>query len=283
MTWLGFAEPTEHQARQSEVEQSALTLKSGNAPAQPDAPAPMSDAQPLTRPEAAAPAPEPSPTPAPPPPTVAQPPPEAAPSPVALEISEKEAEERRRAVSAVIAEVGQRVAEAFRDLAREPVPSTPAPLTTPSPTPVAQRPSSNAAARPPARPASPAAGAPGIQSDRESIAAALKNAPVVKPGQVVAAKGMEIRTRRPQWTNTTELTRSPRNPTVEITFGRDGKVRKAEFVAVGSHIYSTGFDDVDEPLLDAIYLWTAKGKPLDALPADKPDATVTVLITIVLS
>ena len=43
---------------------------------------------------------------------------------------------------------------------------------------------------------------------------------------VLAAEGLEILTRRPPFAITTQLLLRPRNPTVSVTFGRDGLVRR---------------------------------------------------------
>jgi hypothetical protein len=108
--------------------------------------------------------------------------------------------------------------------------------------------------------------APGEKSDAESIAAALEEAIDVKPGKVLAAKGLQVQTVRPEWSVATRLMSSPRNPVVKITFGRSGKVLKAEFVEG----QTTGWPDVDGPLKDALYRWTAKGAALSKLPPAPP-------------
>lgn len=40
---------------------------------------------------------------------------------------------------------------------------------------------------------------------------------------------------------------------------------------------------MDEPLLTAIYQWRAKGRELEALPADDPEATVSFVMEIYLT
>ncbi len=76
---------------------------------------------------------------------------------------------------------------------------------------------------------------------------------------------MRITTVRPEWSITTRLMTAPKNPVVRIVFGKDGKVKKAGFVRG----QSTGYEEVDGPLLDALYRWTAKGESLDKLGNDK--------------
>jgi hypothetical protein len=120
---------------------------------------------------------------------------------------------------------------------------------------------------------------PGIVTDRESMASAIRRAPAVRPGRVLAIEGMEILTRRPRWTDATRATRYPSSPTVEIIFGADGRVRRADFARDGALVYSTGYEDVDEPLLTAVYNWTARGRDIDELP---PGGEVRILITVLL-
>jgi hypothetical protein len=129
-------------------------------------------------------------------------------------------------------------------------------------TPPAPQPTPTPGTPPP--PASDARGkAPGLLSDAESVAAALREAIDVKPGKVLAAKGLRIQTVRPEWAVTTRLMARPKNPVVKVTFGRSGRVIKADFVDG----QGTGWTDVDGPLKDALYRWTAKGATLDEIPA----------------
>lgn len=122
----------------------------------------------------------------------------------------------------------------------------------------------------------------GLPADREALAAAIRAAPAVRPGQVVAGQGLEILTRQPRWSTTTVLTHRPRNPVVEIVFDREGRVRRAQFVRDGQRVYNTGYEDVDQPLLSAIYAWQARGRVLAELPPDDPDAGAKVILTILL-
>ncbi|MEZ6242312.1 MAG: hypothetical protein R3B57_04645 [Phycisphaerales bacterium] len=121
---------------------------------------------------------------------------------------------------------------------------------------------------------------PGQPSDRESVATALREAMNLSDwGKPLAREGLEIKTVRPRWSVTTRLSRSPRNPVVVIQFGRDGVVRTARFLREGKFEYSTGFDDVDGPLLDAVYRWKAEGKALE--PLDEAQ-TLQVSVRVVL-
>lgn len=114
---------------------------------------------------------------------------------------------------------------------------------------------------------------PGIQSDRESDAAAVVVVPSNKLGKPLAAKGLNITTVRPRWSTTTLLTTAPKSPLVQIEFRRDGAVVDAKFVGK----QSTGYLEVDDPLLDAIHKWRAKGKQLDQLP---PGRTIILILRI---
>lgn len=100
----------------------------------------------------------------------------------------------------------------------------------------------------------------GEVSDRESIATAIKNAVKVEPGQPVAGKGLTVKTLRPRWSHFTLITAAPDNAVVRVDFGKDGKVANVELLR------SSGRTDVDRPMLDAVYMWTASGKQLRDLP-----------------
>ncbi|MEX2218442.1 MAG: hypothetical protein WD749_06735 [Phycisphaerales bacterium] len=299
MTWLGHEEASEHAARLGPTEQAAFSIQPGSGRELGPQPAP---APTVAAPEARV---EPSRTEAPEvaPTTLSHAQAEAGSAAAPAEADEREREareraarDRRAAVDAAMAELGERLADVLAELASPAPPRVRAtPEAAPAPAPAREAPppppplaTEAAAATPMAVPVPPEAGAgkPGLASERESMATAVKSAPLVKPGQVVAAKGLEILTREARWSKTTLLTRRPKNPTVSITFGRDGRVRRADFVTVGERRYSTGFDDVDQPLLNAIYSWTARGAPLGELPEGEAEggaeAGITVVITIVL-
>lgn len=114
----------------------------------------------------------------------------------------------------------------------------------------------------------------GIRSDRESEAFSKKviDAPM-RDGRVQAGKGLNIRTRRADFTNTTLLTAPPRDTMVRISFQKNGIVKRAEFIN-GS---ATGNPNVDDPLMNAIYRWQAAGKDLSSLGADE---TLSVVVRV---
>ena len=117
-----------------------------------------------------------------------------------------------------------------------------------------------------------AAGAPatgrsqGTESEAESVASALEEAVDIRPGQVRAVKGLQIKTVRPEWSITTRLRARPKDAVVRVVFGRSGKVLRAEFVEG----QTTGWPEVDEPLREALYRWTASGEALKKLPPTPP-------------
>ena len=125
-------------------------------------------------------------------------------------------------------------------------------------------------------------GAPGLPSDKESVATALRDAPAIIPGRVVSARGLEITTRRPRFSAATRMIAMPRNPVVRITFGRDGHVRKAEFVRHENMTFSTGHPDVDEPLINAIYRWTARGEALSRISESDPNDGISIIVRVIL-
>lgn len=125
----------------------------------------------------------------------------------------------------------------------------------------------------------------GIRSDKESPASALKRALKYRPGRPVAVKGLELTTVEPRWPVSVRLTSNPRNPVLVIHFDRKGVVTRADFLKDEKKgmVYNTGEPAVDEPLRTAIFQWRAKGEELLQIPADNPDATVSIVMEIVLS
>ena len=119
----------------------------------------------------------------------------------------------------------------------------------------------------------------GTPADRESMATDPNKPLEYRPGQPLAREGLEIKTVRPRWTTTTQLTHGvpATNPQIRIRFGRDGKVLRASFVA-GTQTRSAA---IDEPILNAVYEWTAKGREVDAIPAEPRFAGVDVTITFI--
>jgi len=130
------------------------------------------------------------------------------------------------------------------------------------------------------KPAAPPPGDPrdAIASEKESDATSRTKIAEWEPGKPPAVEGLDITTVRPRWTVTTRMMSVPRNPVVRIEFRKNGTVARAAFL----DRQNTGYSDVDGPLLDAIYAWTAKGRALDALAADDPKAVVPITMRIIL-
>lgn len=120
---------------------------------------------------------------------------------------------------------------------------------------------------------------PGIKSEKEADAASTTTPIEIRPGQPAAAQGLDITTRRPNFTRLTRVTAYPDNPLLEVTFNHLGVVTKVRLVE------SSGNADVDGPVVNAIYQWTARGKQLAELspraPED-PGQTLTIKVRIIL-
>ncbi len=115
----------------------------------------------------------------------------------------------------------------------------------------------------------------GAQATKEADATSLEEPLEARFGQVAVGPGLEISTRRnPRLTTLIRRIARPRSPLVDISFQRDGTVKQAVFRGGG-----TGYVSVDEPLLDALYSWRARGPRIDALGEDE---TVTVAIRVLL-
>jgi hypothetical protein len=296
--WIGFADPTPHSAPKSEVDQPALDPDAGNpgraapvvvaagdsrsAPERPGAAeAAPSQAAPAAR-EAAAAAQ-----------AAAERARETKVEAMAESVREGEAAgARSREASAVVAgapeegrddaarplvgEVPQRVEAAASEreaaFVGPPREAAPAAAAASSPGEAARR----EIARTESGTQNPGA-APGERSERESNAVSRETAIEVRPGRPAAAEGLEIITRRPEFSRVTRLMAAPaRNPRLRVTFDREGLVRNVEFIE------STGIRDVDDPVQHAVYRWTARGRALTELPASDPRAGVTITVTILL-
>jgi hypothetical protein len=118
----------------------------------------------------------------------------------------------------------------------------------------------------------------GDKSDAESVATSTIPSLTFKPGTPLAAEGVRIRTVAPKFSITTRVAARPRNPLLELTFNREGKVIAGKFVEGRT----SGYEDIDGPILDACMRWTATGKKLQELTAGDPRATLTVRITYLL-
>jgi hypothetical protein len=119
----------------------------------------------------------------------------------------------------------------------------------------------------------------GETDDREADASSVKRAIEIplRNGRVAAGEGLELRTVRPRFSTTTLLTSNPKNPVLWIRFGRDGRVADADFVKG----FSSGYENIDSPLKDAVLRWRASGKKLEELPPGDGQG-VTLIMRIIL-
>ncbi len=113
---------------------------------------------------------------------------------------------------------------------------------------------------------------------READAFTIKQVLDASLGSPVVNQGLRIDTVRPEWTLATLMTQRPRNPVVSIAFDARGRVADAVFLDGKS----TGIVAVDQPLLDAVYRWTAKGDLIDRLARERPAGVVWVQIRVML-
>ena len=98
------------------------------------------------------------------------------------------------------------------------------------------------------------------RSDREADPTRLLDSDQVVPGGVLVGPGLEVKTFRPRFSAAAQLT-VPRNPTAVITFDPDGTVLDAQLPV------STGFSNVDAPILASLYRWQATGDRLTRMQA----------------
>jgi hypothetical protein len=304
--WKGFETATEHLAPESTVDQPALSTVPGN-PGPPSPPAPASSQRPEVEPaesptadQTAAPAdstdrqplpaepmeqpatdPQLEPQPEPQQPAEPQPDPqqpqEQQPLPVQPLPEQPEVQQPDMVGPPAPAELllPPQQSEVAQPLEAQPNPQQPLPRQPLEPKDgsagepaEAGKPSTGSLAHP-AKLTSPATSAiPGEKSDSESWASAVEGSLVYRPGHPLGTKGMQVTTVAPRWSVTTQIVAKPRNAVILIKFGRSGKVLQAEFVEG----QTTGYAEVDGPLLDAVYRWTAKGKLLEKIPANDADA-----------
>jgi len=99
----------------------------------------------------------------------------------------------------------------------------------------------------------------------------------IRLGRPAAAKGLEIVTKRPDFSRLTRMTvYPPNNPRLKVTFNREGRVSEAQFIE------PTGLAEIDSPVLNAVYRWTAKGEALSRLPTGDTKAGLSITVTILL-
>ena len=116
----------------------------------------------------------------------------------------------------------------------------------------------------------------GNAADRESDATSIVDVPpeLWRRGRPLAAQGVELQTRRPQIPTLTQISARFSSPIVEIQFNSRGRPVRARIVV------SSGDRRMDEPILDSLYRWRAKGEKLSEL---KEDETFDVTLRFVLN
>ncbi len=127
------------------------------------------------------------------------------------------------------------------------------------------------------------AGKEGVVSKKESAASIIKRAIKVDARSLhrpIVGKGLEIITVEPRFPASVRFTEMPRNPVLMIQFDARGRVSKAYFLKEGKRVYDTGTRGVDEPLMNAIYQWRAKGKQIEMLDPKDPDSVVEISMRI---
>ncbi len=278
MTWIGYTEYQKHLAQLSTVDQAAFTeqipgaqaTEQGSVGDGPAAP-PTEGAEPSVEPDKA---PEGDETPAATeggaPPTE----PLDAPPTAESDLSGPAALDAPRTPSSEVGPAGDetegttpgQVPEGASTQTAEATQPPAAVEPTPTPTPQGEH----------STPGGSAGGTPAERSDRESDATSVVDVPrsVWVNGRPLAARGLEVRTRKATFPLLTRITTTPANPLCEIQFDRNGRPVRCRVVR------SSGFrEDIDEPVLDALYRWRAAGKPLQAL---RDGETVTFTVRVLL-
>ncbi|MEM7755406.1 MAG: hypothetical protein AAF297_07190, partial [Planctomycetota bacterium] len=289
--WLGFAEADPHTGKEADVNQAELSPNPGETQAPVNA-----EAAPAPTPPPAQPVSEPTTEPAP------EPTPDGDTTPDGTDLTLPDAkpgdtESIRRGEPAPPTDAepdADAPAETQPDPTSEPAteaaPESP-PTEPAEPTP--DQPVDQPVEQPAERPADGAAEAtiapdrPAIQDERDSDAAAVEPMDVRLNGRPLAREGLQIRTVRPEFAIFAMLTRAQRNPIVAISFGPDGRVKKAEFVKhpETKRPQDSGSSYFNEPVLNALYRWRAEGPRIEAL-RDQPEEdganleTITVRIVL---
>ena len=274
LTWIGYEQYREHMAKLADLEQAQFTV-GGGAQGGGGNPQPVSQPSPeqvaeQPTPEQPETTPKPQPEAAPP-----QPPLPEVPDPTLPKVSQTDAEQEATEPSETKSEEPPQ-----EQPVAEPSPPTP-PKTQPQPNP-AQPESGDAAptSGQPDRSVGPAS--PGADdlppvpnpTDREADAAAKVPVNIKEPGGPVAAKGLEVRTRRPKLTPFQEMQFGRIAIVARIEFERSGKPRrislgrqhpKTKKMIWTSATKATGFESV---VVNALFQWRASGKQLQELSAD---------------
>ncbi len=262
VTWLGFEDPSEHQARQARVEQAELVMGGSPAPP-PDEPESRSPTSPQSQPAAESEPTEPAPTdPVPPQPT-----PEPSTTPTLT--LEKPSERASPKPTPIAVEQP--------DLPRStPLDAPPATSPATEPQPAAKPPSPSSAPQPTTEASAATQAAQPGKDDAEAAGTSRERPVRINPGRPAAVEGrLKIDPRvPPEFRAPARVLGAPRAAVFRIEFRKNGTVRLVTLEQ------SSGSPRVDEPWRTAIYNWKGEGPALDDLPQDDPDASYTVYITL---
>jgi hypothetical protein len=99
------------------------------------------------------------------------------------------------------------------------------------------------------------------KTDRDSAPVSLTGDSTLKvqPGRVITGKGIEIKTFHPEFSIVAMISSVPSNPTCRVVFAKDGSVDSAEILR------SSGYPNIDGPILSSLYRWEATGEELKKL------------------
>ncbi len=246
LTWLGFQAPTPHEAIQSEVEQAAFALASFSVQAavqsQSPGPTPMGLIEPSSSSRSLS---------------------SQARSPRAVADAESKA-------PAFEAELGPIDPPAMTESLAVATPEgKPTPSDAPQPG-DAQGATGQTSAE---QAAASEARREGTPSEKESPATSPTRPLRVQPGKPAATQGLEIQTRvPPELTIPTRLLAGDRRAVYMVSFSKDGTVKTARITR------TSGNNELDQAGLNAMYNWTASGKPLENLDGDR---VITVYIELI--
>lgn len=282
MNWIGYEEYEEHLARLSENDQAAFDMAdSGGGGAPPTTPSEMVEAPTKTTPTKKS---------QPAPPSMTAPNPESQTDPLAPKAdvvkdaprtetkNEPESDPKAKGEDADRSE-GKAENEAKdpeKSDEETPEKETPEPEKAPEPSepkPPAPEPKPGPKPGPGSGEGDP--GDATTPADRESDATSVIEVPreLWNRGRPLAAEGVELQTRRPVLDTLTQLNARFGNPLVEISFARNGRPTNARILE------SSGDTRLDEPILDSLYRWRAKGKKLEDLKGEETfDVKLRILL-----
>lgn len=252
MTWIGYEDYQEHMAAVAEVEQAAFQTEPTGSEAAPASPTDAPTETPRDESAEQTPPQDPNESPPTPDPSTSPDPFEEleawfdAPEGEGPDMGEPtDPNARSQAIEDII--------ERLQEMMENPVETQqPEQAAKPEQQPAPQQ------AQPPAQPA----GKPGAQSDQESDATSVEvTLEQMTLGRPLAAQGLQIKPRKPEFTTLTLLTAVPANPLAELRFRRDGKPARVRLLE------GSGDPRIDEAVLNSLYRWRAAGKRLRELGA----------------